>query len=205
MMRLMIILNLMLSLLNPTQIIYLQPYNSFTQAEARAVKSELDVRFEEIMDRPFEIRILPNRTLSDNMKNRDRTRFRADSILNYEKSYCPDKVMMIGLLHEDISYSNKASDDFGIYGLSYMYGNVVVISTFRTKKDEELWKLIEHEFLHTYYHLDHCEKDDPHCIMQEGHGAPRLNEKEGLCDDCKERIERKKTLFKLGLQNHHAL
>lgn len=201
----MVILSLLSGLLNPTQVIYLQPYNDFTYNESVNVKDSLEVHFAEIMDRPFEIRILPNRTLPERFRNYSRAGFRADSIINYEKELCPDKCFIIGLLHEDITYSNKVSDDYSIYGLSSMYSNVSVISTFRPKKDEELWKLIEHEFLHTYYHLSHCEKDDPHCIMQEGHGNPRLNEKNGLCDDCKARIERKITLSKYGLLNHHAL
>lgn len=203
----MLLIFLILSLLlnRAPQIIYLQPYNGFTHSEAVDVKDSLEVHFSEIMDRPFEIRILSDKTLPKDFRNHDKSGFRADSIINFEKELCPDKCFMIGLMHEDLFYTNKNNEERGVYGLSSMYGNVSVISTFRPGKNEDLWKLILHEFLHSYYHLGHCEKDDPHCIMQEGHGLPRLNEKNDLCDDCKERIEHKITLSKYGLLNHRPL
>lgn len=202
----MLILSLLSGFISQTpQTICLQPYNGFSKAETEVVRSELVVHFSEIMDRPFEIEILDGKTLPERFRNVRGTGFRADSILNYEKTFCPRKAIMIGLLKEDITYTSKTDDECGIYGLSYTYGNVTVVSTFRPNRNEELWKVILHEFIHTYYHLSHCEKDDPHCIMQEGHGLPRLYEKEGLCDDCKERIERKITLSKYGLMNHRPL
>lgn len=56
--RLMLILSLLFGFISQTpQTIYLQPFNGFSKAEAENFRSDLEIHFSDIMDRPFEIDI----------------------------------------------------------------------------------------------------------------------------------------------------
>ena len=70
-------------------------------------------------------------------------------------------------------------------GFSYRPGDACVVSTYRLKRKNDLWKVAIHEFLHSRG-LPHCKKDDVKCLMQDAHGKnPHLQMKNGLCEDCK--------------------
>lgn len=90
----------------------------------------------------------------------------------------------IGLTHKDISCSVHGKKDWGVQGLSLIPGNACVASTFRVKDRRDFWKVVCHEFIHTYFTYNHCPKDDPSCLMQAAKGHPRYKGKNGLCPHC---------------------
>ena len=90
----------------------------------------------------------------------------------------------IGLTHRDISTSIHGQYNYGIMGLSFRPGDACVVSTFRLKRKDDLWKVTIHEFLHSRG-LPHCKKNAPKCLMQDAHGKNTFYMKHGLCEDCK--------------------
>ena len=66
-----------------------------------------------------------------------------------------DEIVTIGLMHRDISTSIHGQYNYGIMGLSFRSGDACVVSTFRLKRKDDLWKVTIHEFLHSRG-LPHC-------------------------------------------------
>lgn len=166
--------------------IYLQPCNSFTQAEARAIipnmRKEL-VRFTYIDD--LEIVVKPNIKLPDSLLNTNKTRYRADKIVKYFSKEANDHNVIIALLHQDVSTSLHGKADWGVLGLSLQPLQDCVVSDYRLKnKKRDLWKVVVHEFVHTYFIAKHCAQDDPKCIMQDAKGHADFSNKTALCDSC---------------------
>lgn len=95
-----------------------------------------------------------------------------------------DEIVTIGLTHRDISTSIHGQYNYGIMGLSFRPGDACVVSTFRLKRKDDLWKVTIHKFLHSRG-LPHCKKNDPKCLMQDAHGKNTFYMKHGLCEDCK--------------------
>lgn len=92
---------------------------------------------------------------------------------------------IIGVTDKDISTAIHDKENYGILGLTYMDGNVSVISTYRLKNKKELWKLAAHEFCHGYFNLPHCKNDDKTCILADAKGGdPHFETKEKLCPSC---------------------
>ena len=135
---------------------------------------------------PMCVEILDNIKLSKSYYNKNNTRYRASKILN---SLCLDYLLshdgVIALMHDDISDSKGDIEDWGIQGLSYMGKKVSVASDFRVKDKSQFWKVVVHEFFHSFCNLDHCEKNDPSCLIKEG--AVKTSEKK-LCENCRSKI-----------------
>ena len=92
---------------------------------------------------------------------------------------------------QEKSTSIHGQYNYGIIGLSFRPGDACVVSTYRLKKKDDLWKVTMHEFLHSRG-LPHCKKDNPKCLMQDAHGKNTFYMKHGLCDDCKKVIEERR-------------
>lgn len=138
----------------------------------------------------FEIEILPNDRLPDSCYYEPRDRYRADKLLKFLKQKYGGKYdYVIGVTDRDISTSIHNAKDYGIQGLSYLPGNVTIISTFRVKNRNHLWKLAAHEFCHGYFALHHCDLKDPRCLIKDAEGGnPHFELKETLCDSCIRKI-----------------
>jgi len=89
-------------------------------------------------------------------------------------------------VHPPLPLSDTLMNDghWGVQGLSLIPGNACVASTFRVKDRRDFWKVVCHEFIHTYFTYNHCPKDDPSCLMQAAKGHPRYKGKNGLCPHC---------------------
>ena len=94
----------------------------------------------------------------------------------------------IGLTHRDISTSIHGQYNYGIMGLSFRPGDACVVSTFRLKRKDDLWKVTIHEFLHSRG-LPHCKKNAPKCLMQDAHGKNTFYMKNRLCQDCQKSLK----------------
>jgi len=165
-------------------VIHLQPFGKFSQREAQLLGKELAKRIEDIFGVELECEVHPPLPLSDTMMNNDRTRYRADKIIRSMTANATRHNIYIGLTHKDISCSVHGKKDWGVQGLSLIPGNTCVASTFRVKDRRDFWKVVCHEFIHTYFTYNHCPKDDPSCLMQAAKGHPRYKGKEGLCSYC---------------------
>lgn len=97
--------------------------------------------------------------------------------------------VIVGLTSKDISVSYKKKPDWGVKGLGSVSMNACVVSTFRLKDRSELWKLVTHEFIHTYFAYGHCPKNEPECIMQDCKGHPKWSAKSKPCEVCRQRLD----------------
>jgi len=166
--------------------LYLQPFNDFTNKEAQYVKRKMKVFLKDATGVELDIEILPAKKLDDMCLNDAKTRYRGDKILNAYKDSANSHVIIIGMLHDDISVSYKGKADWGVLGYSYKCSNVGVASSYRVKnKRRDFWKVVAHEFIHAHFNYGHCLKNDDNCIIQDAKGHPNFSTKESLCDYCK--------------------
>ena len=165
-------------------VIHLQPFGKFSQHEAQLLGKELTKRIEDIFGVELECEVHPPLPLSDTLMNDGHTRYRADKIIHSMAANANRHNIYIGLTHKDISCSVHGKKDWGVQGLSLIPGNACVASTFRVKDRRDFWKVVCHEFIHTYFTYNHCPKDDPSCLMQAAKGHPRYKGKNGLCPHC---------------------
>lgn len=165
-------------------VIHLQPFGKFCQREAQLLGKELTKRIEDIFGVELECEVHPPLPLSDTLMNDGHTRYRADKIIKSMSANANRHNIYIGLMHKDISCSVHGKKDWGVQGLSLIPGNACVASTFRVKDRRDFWKVVCHEFIHTYFTYNHCPKDDPSCLMQAAKGHPRYKGKNGLCPHC---------------------
>ena len=160
----------------------LQPFGDFTQKEANQLKEELEKHLVPIY--LSEIEVLPKKDIPASCLYKPRNRYWAGNILGFLKQQNQGSdFVTIGLTHRDISTSIHGNYNYGIMGLSFRPGNACVVSTFRLKRKDDLWKVTTHEFLHSRG-LPHCKKDDLKCLMQDAHGKNTFYMKNGLCQDC---------------------
>ena len=161
----------------------LQPLGDFTQKEANQLKEDLEKHLVSIY--LSEIEVLPKKDIPASCLYKPRNRYWAGKILGFLKQQNQGSdFVTIGLTHRDISTSIHGNYNYGIMGLSFRPGDACVVSTFRLKRKDDLWKVTIHEFLHSRG-LPHCKKDDLKCLMQDAHGKNTFYMKHGLCEDCK--------------------
>ena len=165
----------------------LQPLGNFTQKEANLLKEELEKHLVPIY--LSEIELLPKKDIPASCLYKPRNRYWAGNILGFLKQQNQGSdFVTIGLTHRDISTSIHGNYNYGIMGLSFRPGNACVVSTFRLKRKDDLWKVTTHEFLHSRG-LPHCKKDDLKCLMQDAHGKNTFYMKNGLCQDCQNSLK----------------
>lgn len=170
-------------------VIHLQPFGKFSQHEAQLLGKELTKRINDIFCVELECEVHPPLPLSDTLMNDGHTRYRADKIIRSMAGNANKHNIYIGLTHKDISCSIHDKKDWGVQGLSLIPGNACVASTFRVKDKRDFWKVVCHEFIHTYFSCNHCPKDDPSCLMQAAKGHPRYKGKNGLCQYCRSMLK----------------
>ena len=165
----------------------LQPFGDFTQKEANQLKEELEKHLVPIY--LSEIEVLPKKDIPASCLYKPRNRYWAGNILGFLKQQNQGSdFVTIGLTHRDISTSIHGNYNYGIMGFSFRPGNACVVSTFRLKRKDDLWKVTTHEFLHSRG-LPHCKKDDLKCLMQDAHGKNTFYMKNGLCQDCQNALK----------------
>ena len=120
-----------------------------------------------------------------------RSRYRADSLIDYLDRLTPPGQVTIGLTIADISCTDPRSPDWGIFGLSYCPGKSCVASSYRLHgptKLVQLYKVAIHELGHTQG-LDHC--PDTTCIMQDAKGHNTTANESGFCKICIAKLKAK--------------
>ena len=169
--------------------IFLQPFDNYTQKEAKQLSKVLEKKFLELYGVEFEFEVLPNKKLSADLMNDSKSRYRADKIINSLKKEASNHRIIIGLTHKDVSVPYKGKPDWGVLGLSIHGTYACVVSDYRLKnKKRDYWKVVTHEFIHTYYRYHHCPKDSSHCIMKDAKGKADFANKVSFCKTCREKI-----------------
>jgi archaemetzincin len=175
----------------PPITICLQPFDNYSQQETKQLKDVLEKKFLEFFDIEFEFKVLPNRPFMSDLMNDNKTRYRADKIIKLMAKEADDQRIMIGLTHKDVSCTYKGIQDWGVLGLSLHGTHACVASDFRVKnKKRDYWKVVTHEFTHTFFNYSHCPKDDPTCIMKDAKGHPDPSKQESFCKTCKASINK---------------
>lgn len=167
--------------------IYLQPVNNFTENEAKTLIPKINKVLEESTGVELDIIVLSPKKLPDSLLNDSKTRYRADKIIKTSKDNNHDVTIII--THDDISCSYKGIKDWGILGFALYPKHTCIASDFRLKnKERDFYKVIIHEFCHSYFGLKHCPDDNPQCIMKDAKGHADFSNKFKLCNTCKNRL-----------------
>lgn len=121
---------------------------------------------------------------------RPRSRYRADSILEYLHRCKPARMNVLAFTNKDISCTKGKVHDWGVFGLGSLVDSVAVSSSFRAKgldRNNKILNTALHEIGHTYG-LRHC--PNKKCLMAdaEGHSSPYHALTPWMCDDCKHKL-----------------
>ncbi len=164
--------------LNTKVIIDIQPFDDLPQEYLDHVYADLKKVYSEIT---IKKRIpLPKSTL-----NWNKTRYRADSLLDFLSERTPKGHLTIGLTTKDISTTKNGISDWGVMGLGFCPGKSCIASSFRLKKERklnQLYKVAIHELGHTQG-LPHCPVKS--CFMRDAEGKNPIDEEKEFCVKCK--------------------
>lgn len=160
------------------RVIAIQPFGDFSPALTNTLFKQIKAVNPATVLRPP----LP---LPSNAYYTPRHRYRADSLIQFLKTYGSGDTVLIGLTHQDISTTKGEVHDWGVMGLGYRPGNACVVSTFRLAKsspESQFYKVAIHELGHTQG-LPHCPVKT--CFMRDAEGGNPLNEEIAFCASCK--------------------
>jgi archaemetzincin len=151
-------------------------------------KDAVQYVFNEIQRVYPKIKVNDHISMPANAFNKERNRYRADSLISILNNTVSGSQVIIGLTDHDISTTKNEIKDWGIMGLAYSPGRSCVASTFRLSKTERLMQLFKvsiHELGHTQG-LPHCEVKS--CFMRDAEGRNPTNEEKEFCPRCKARM-----------------
>lgn len=162
----------------------LMPYKGFDTTLLYDVLKEVEVFYK------CNAIIIPVSNLPTNAFYTPRQRYKADSLLVFQKQLAKDGIRsVIGFTAKDIS---TATPDWGVFGLGYCPGKACVISTYRLKKasvttvqlKERLIKVVLHELGHNLG-LPHC-TFNKECLLTDAGGTIKQvdRERKWLCSKC---------------------
>ena len=177
-------------------VIELKPLGNFSRQKAEQLREELvkqlGLIFNKVPKAELEASVFvgDKKEIPASCLYKPRNRYWAGKILKmlHEEHGGNHEIVTIGLTNRDISTSIHGHYNYGIMGLSFRPGDACVVSTFRLKRKDDLWKVTIHEFLHSRG-LPHCKKDDLKCLMQDAHGKNTFYMKNGLCQDCQNSLK----------------
>ena len=205
MIRYSIILLLFISLISSCNsisstpdVIGILPYNGIKTQDVDSVMRILTDTY------GLEVVILDNIDLPEAaFTTRRSPRYRADSLLRYQRRIKPDSIsIIIGLTNKDISSTKIDAStmnikepqnvyiDWGIFGLGEVGGKSCVVSTYRLRKNvsttkyyTRLKRISTHEVGHVLG-LHHC--PTPNCVMNDANESIKTidNSTGKLCNDC---------------------
>ena len=169
--------------INTPHVIYIQPYEGFTEKEVDKIIPDLNKQFNQWLGGEWEFKVLNPIPFSNISKYGHK--YEAKEILDFQLNEIKKDGTIIGLTHEDICTDIHDAKHYGIIGLSYRSACTCIVSDKRLKNKSNFWKAILHEFMHAYYGAVHCPNDDPTCFMKDAKGKGNLGVQNKLCDTCK--------------------
>lgn len=167
--------------------VLLQPYNGYPADKLKSLQRDMQNCLDTLIpELKFHVEVCENSTLPSSFLYTPRNRFRADSIIRYQKSF-PTHDYVMGVISSDISTTVHGVQDFGILGLSYRPGRSAVVSSFRVKNKSLFYKVAVHELLHSLG-LPHCAQKDRSCYICDADKHPQLEKQTRLCEPCKKKL-----------------
>ena len=165
-------------------IIMLYPCNNFSKKQTQELAITLEKFFYNNFKIYAQIEVENNIILSNSFK--EGNRYNATKIISYYKNN--SDIISIFLLNNDIFTFKENNKKWGIIGQSLIPGNACIVSTYRIKDKSNLWKVVVHEFCHSYFRYKHCPKDNPKCFMKDAKGHANLSIQKYFCNECKKII-----------------
>lgn len=170
-------------------VVALLPYKNFDTSLLNFIRTEITGFYINC-----DVIELPEKKLPAFAYYKARNRFKADSLLRYQRNLnIAGTVSVVGLTASDISTAKSTNPDWGVFGLGYCPGKAAVVSTYRLKRSSKtteqfknrLSKVILHELGHNFG-LPHC-KNDKACLMNDAVGQIKQvdRERKWLCDSCR--------------------
>lgn len=171
----------------------LQPYHGFPKGQLLQLQTDMQHCLDTLVpEKKFKVEVLDEKTLPPSCYYKPRNRYRADSIIRYQKTFQSPHYIM-GVTSKDVSTSVHGHEDFGILGLSYCPGKSAVVSTFRVKNKPLFYKVAVHEILHCLG-LPHCAQNDRTCYICDANKVPQLEKQYRLCPECKKKLLKCKSM-----------
>lgn len=151
-------------------VVAIQPLGNVRAREVATVKAGMEALL------AVTVVVLPEMPLPKSAWYAPRDRYKADALLDVlAEGKPPTCDRVVGLTARDISVTNDAGNDWGIFGLALLGGDACVVSTYRLRAGKasdalffaRLVKVVNHELGHTFG-LDHCSTKG--CLMQSAEG-----------------------------------
>jgi archaemetzincin len=158
--------------------VLVQPFSDFPEKKAEFVYEKLKLYYPATQ-------LLSSIPLPQSSYHKPRNRFRADSLIAFLKSRAGKGQIIVGLTSKDVSTTKGRFNDFGIFGLGFMNGPSCIISSFRLKNNDQLFKTVIHELGHNFG-LPHCAQKT--CFMRDAEGKNPLDEENGFCNSCTKKL-----------------
>lgn len=117
----------------PHATIYLQPYDNFTQQEAKSLCKDIKKGIKSVFACTIDtVKVLPNKQLPQSAYYKPRNRYLANVLLR-DLPETANPIYIIGLTHKDISFKIHNSENYGIMGLTPLAKNKSIVSDYRVK------------------------------------------------------------------------
>lgn len=158
--------------------ILVQPFAGIDSSSVKWVIQELKKVY------PF-VQVSKPISLPSTAFNKNKTRYRADSLIAFLNKQATTNQVIIGLTAKDISTTKDAIEDWGVMGLGYCPGQACIASLYRLTKGQknmQLFKVAIHELGHTQG-LPHCPVTT--CFMRDAEGKNPTNQEIEFCASCK--------------------
>lgn len=172
--------------LSPPTTVVVQPFEGFPDSDLDYVVKRLKVDF------TGSVVVREAVPLPKEAYNRPRSRYYADSLLNFLSRRVGRNEKIVGLTHRDMGKNRDSIPLFGIMGLGNRGGNQCVVSSVRVykrgRRPDNLYKVVVHELGHTWG-LGHCTVKT--CYLRDAKGGNPLNEETGFCDECKSYLNKR--------------
>jgi len=166
------------------------PGDNFTEKELVDLELNLRKYFLREFGVYLQMEVDPKVKLPKTLMNPSRTRYNATKVVKHFQTN--SKIIQVVLLKRDIFTYRNGNKEWGILGQSLLDGNTCVVSTYRLRNKSNLWKLVLHEYIHTYFKYYHCPNDDPKCFMKDAKGHANLDKQKYLCPECVKKLKYEK-------------
>ncbi|MEN9963911.1 MAG: hypothetical protein RL582_1006 [Bacteroidota bacterium] len=144
----------------------------------------VSITVRKLKENRIQVVLMKKEAMSSSFYYAPKSRYRADKIIASLRKRAAKNEVYLAITSQDISTSVHQQKDFGIMGLGYVPGNASVVSSFRIKNKNLLYRIALHEIGHNKG-IDHCPSKN--CFMMDAEKKDRTSEMLLFCDKCKKK------------------